>query len=225
VIGDGRSQFVGRAVSRMADLELRAKNYPAAVDYFRAMLGTARSKKDQGTATLGLMDAYYAQNNYDSTRYFAEQVVTTAATPSAVSRAMLTTGKTWYAQEDYGKATDAFLNTVNAAKDEYGAEAQYLIGEAQYKQKEYKQSLESLFLVNENFAAFEKWRGRAFLLIADNYVALDEAYQAKATLQSIIENATDKEIIAEAKARLKALDAQKTSNSSGINKKFENWGV
>jgi tetratricopeptide (TPR) repeat protein len=53
VIGEGRSQFVGRAVSRMADLELRAKNYPAAVAYFRAMLGTARSKKDQGAATLG----------------------------------------------------------------------------------------------------------------------------------------------------------------------------
>jgi tetratricopeptide (TPR) repeat protein len=215
VIGEGRSQFVGRAVSRMADLELRARNYPAAITYFRAMLGTARSKKDQGAATLGLMDAYYAQKEYDSTRYFAEQVVTTAASPSAVNRALLTTGKTWYAQEEYGKATDEFLKTVNAAKDEYGAEAQYLIGEAQYKQKEYKQSLESLFLVNENFAAFEKWRGRAFLLIADNYVALDEAYQAKATLQSIIENASDKEIVSEAKARLKALDAQKTSNSSG----------
>ncbi len=216
VIGEGRSQFAGRAVSRMAELELTAKNYPAAVTYFRAVLANARSKKDQGTANLGLMDAYYAQNNYDSTRYFAEQAVSTGgATPSATNRAMLTIGKTWYAQADYPKATDEFLKVVNAAKDEYGAEAQYLIGEAQYKQKEYKQSLESLFLVNENYAAFEKWRGQAFLLIADNYVALDEVFQAKATLQSIVDNASDKEIVAEAKARLKSLDSQKTSSSSG----------
>jgi hypothetical protein len=69
--------------------------------------------------------------------------------------------------------------------------------------------------VNENFAAFEKWRGRAFLLIADNYVALDEAYQAKGHPAIHHRERHRQEIITEAKARLKALDAQKSSGSSG----------
>jgi TolA-binding protein len=219
VISEGRSQFVNRAVSRMAEIEFVAKNYPSAINFFRSMVTAGRSKKDQNTAYLGLMDSYYALNNYDSTRYFADQVISAgAATPSAANRAMLISGKSWYAQEDYAKATEELQKTVDAAKDENGAEAQYLIGEGYYRQKDYKQSLEALFLVNENFAAFEKWRGKAFLLIADNYLAQDDVFQAKATLQSIIENATDQEIVSQAKSRLKALENQKTSNSSG-NKK------
>ncbi len=216
VISEGKSQFVSRAVSRMAELELNAKNYPAAVNYYRTMLDSARSKKEQSTALLGLMDAYYGLNNADSTRYFASQVVSLgSAAPNTVNRAMLTVGKTYYAQGDYNKATDEFLKTVNAAQDEYGAEAQYLIGEAQYKQKQYKQSLESLFQVNQNYGSFEKWRGKAFLLISDNYMALDEVYQAKATLQSIIENAEDKEIVAEARAKLKEIESKTPAGSSG----------
>jgi TolA-binding protein len=223
VLSEGRSQFVNRSVSRLADLELGAKNYPAAVKYFRSMLAAASTKKDQVNAFRGLMDAYYGQSSYDSTRHFAEQIISAgSAAPAVLNRALLYRGKTYFDQGDYQKAIDELLKTVNSAQDEYGAEAQYLIGESLYKQKQYKQSLEALFLVNQNFSAYDKWRSKAFLLIADDYVALEEAFQAKATLQSIIENAEDPEIVSQAKAKLKVLESQKpagTDDGGSGNKK------
>jgi tetratricopeptide (TPR) repeat protein len=209
VLSERKSQFVPRAVSRMAELELTAKNYPQAVNFYLQSLANARNKRDQFTAWTGLMDAYYGQNKYDSVVYFADQIVNTGnATLSAQNKALLYRGKAAYAQENYDRAIDEFLKTLNSAQDENGAEAQYLMGEAQYKQKQYKQSLETLFQLNKSFAAYEKWRGKGFLLMADNYAALNEMFQAKATLNSIIENAPDQELVAAAKAKLKELESR-----------------
>lgn len=209
VISEQKSQFVSRAVARMADLEFADKNYAPAINYYKNMLSLATNKRDQFNAWTGLMESYYGLAKYDSASYFANQIITTGnATLSAQNKALLFGGKIAYAQGDYNKAIDEFLKTLNSAKDENGAEAQYLLGEAQYKQKQYKQSLESMFELNKSFAAYEKWRGRAFLLIADNYAALDEVFQAKATLNSIIENSPDKEIVALAREKLKALESQ-----------------
>jgi tetratricopeptide (TPR) repeat protein len=162
------------------------------------------------------MDAHYGQSKYDSVLYFAEQIITTGnATLSAQNKALLYKGKIALARGNYDKAIDEFLKTLNSAKDENGAEAQYLMAEAMFRQKQFKQSLEALFELNKTFAAYEKWRGKGFLLIADNYVALEEMFQAKATLSSIIENSPDKEIVAAAREKLKSIESmpQKASES------------
>ncbi|MDJ1496998.1 tetratricopeptide repeat protein [Cytophagaceae bacterium DM2B3-1] len=209
VINEGRSQYLVRSVSRMGDLELNAKNYSSAAGYYRRLLTASQSKKDQTAALSGLMESYYQLPNYDSARYYISQVVATGgSSPSAVNKALLYKGKSYYLQNNYEKAVDELLSAANAAQDEYGAEAQYLVADALYKQKKYKESLEMCFAVNDKFGSFEKWRGKAFLLVADNYVALDETFQAKATLQSIIENSGDKEVVAEAKNKLKALESK-----------------
>ncbi len=210
VVTEGKSQYMNRTLSRLADLELAAKNYVSAAGFYRRLQTVSQSKKDQTTALAGLMESYFQIPNYDSARYFATQVVATGGTsPSSVNKAMLYKGKTYYLQANYDKAIEELLSAANSAQDISGAEAQYLVADALYKQKKYKESLDMCFAVNDKFGAYEKWRGKAFLLVSDNYVALDELFQAKATLQSVIENATDKEIIEEARTKLKALDAAK----------------
>ena len=209
VASENRSQFANRAVGRMGDLELNAKNHAAAAGHYRQLLGGQQSKKEQTAALAGLLEAYYQLPNYDSARYYATQVVATGgASPSAVNKALLYKGKTYYLQNNYDRAVDELLSAANAAQDEYGAEAQYLVADALHKQKKYKQSLEMCFVVNDKFAAQDKWRGKAFLLVADNYMALNETFQAKSTLQSVIENSEDKETIAAAKEKLKALEGK-----------------
>jgi TolA-binding protein len=207
VISDNRSPNVNRSVARLAEMEFVAKNYPNAIRYYLVNLSGARNKKEQANAWNGLMESYYNLNNYDSVLYYAEEIVNKGgATVNAQNKALLYRGKALYAQAKYDQAVDEFLRTVNSAKDENGAEAQYLIGEALYKQNKHKESLDALFELNQKFSSYEKWRGRGFLLIADNYVALNEAFQAKATLNSIIERSPDKALVEEAKAKLKTLE-------------------
>ncbi len=122
-------------------------------------------------------------------------------------------GRAAYARGEYEKATDYFLNLINYNNELMSAEAQYYISEIQYKQKKYKQSIESLYYLNNNFSSDEYWLGRSFLLISENLVAMDEIFQAKATLKSIIANSKNKEIVEKAKARLAEIEGKEDDSN------------
>jgi hypothetical protein len=76
-----------------------------------------------------------------------------------------------------------------------------LLAEALFRQNKFDQSIETAQKFSEKFADFEYWLGRAFILIADNYAAKNELFQAEATLNSIIENSPLPEIVDMAKAK------------------------
>jgi len=142
----------------------------------------------------------------DSAAAMSEQVLATPNAPlDAQNRATLFRGKIALAQGDERRAEDEFVATLNSARDVNGAEAQYLLATMQFKRKEYRQSLNTLYELNKNFAQYQRWKDRAFLLIADNFVGLDDQYQATATLNSIIAESPDVKTKDAAKAKLEAL--------------------
>jgi TolA-binding protein len=206
-----------RVVGRIADLELALANYKQAVHAFRSQERLAQSKKEQYNAWHGLMVAYYHLQRYDSVDHYAEKIVQRGlVVANAESEALLYLGKSAYDRELYDVALDYFISTVNAAKDEHGAEAQYMIGQIYHKQKKYLASNEALYAMNANFSRYEQWLGRGFLLIADNFIAMDEDFQAKATLESIIENADNEEIIRAAGERLDAIKEKAAAAQSQV---------
>ena len=115
-------------------------------------------------------------------------------------------GKVSYEQGKYAKAEDELIKSMNSAKDVNAAEAQYLLCSILYKQKKYKSSLELLFQLVETFSNYSFWYNKAYLLIAENYISMNELYQAKATLASIIEKSEDLEIKQIAKDRLTQIE-------------------
>ena len=95
---------------------------------------------------------------------------------------------------------------VDGFKTVQGAEGLYLLAESYSNQGNFEQSNETIFEMSGPFADFGYWYGNMFLLLADNYQKLGEDFQAKATLESVVENATDPEIKAKAQAKLQALN-------------------
>ena len=53
---------------------------------------------------------------------------------------------------------------------------------------------------------YDEWLGKAFLLIADNYIALNELFQAKATINSVIEYSPVASIVEQAKLKLSDIE-------------------
>src|SRR6202000_1506703 len=74
----------------------------------------------------------------------------------------------------------------------------------------YKASQKTCFEMNTDFSNYEYWVAKAFILLADNYVKLKDNFQAKATLQSIIDNYKgDDDILPTARQHLDAISPQK----------------
>ena len=210
ILSQGRSNWFIRASFRVAELEFSSGNYRASSDrYLNLLNGVARSNKDINNASLGLIESQFQLGRFDTVSLLCSELLKKENLAVDVSnKASLYAAKVFVGKGEYEKAIDELLTTVNNAQDINGAEAQYLVGEVFYKQQKYNESLAALFELKSRFAAYPKWYNKGFLLMADNYVAMKETFQAQATLKSIIENAKDKETVAGAKARLASLKTE-----------------
>ncbi len=206
VLANSTSNYLSRAAFRAGEIEMSLKNYPKAITNYRLLAQTSTNKKDQLTAWTNMMQGYFELKNYDSTIVFAKEVISAGSTVSGTSnKAQLYIGKSYLGKGDMIRATTEFENTIKMAKDESGAEAKYYIAQMAFNSKNYKQTIELCKQLNTDFSDYEHWRGRGFLLIADSYLALDDTLNAKAVLNSLIDNSPDTEVVQSAKNKLSTL--------------------
>ena len=204
---DNNFSLGNRVVARAADIHLRNKNYKSAINHFHRLERLATNKAEQYNAWAGLMDAFFLLAQYDSSDVYARIIVERGATNAGgQNKASLYLGKSAFERGDLETAKDEFLNTLNTAQDEFGAEAKYLLARILYDQKEYKHSYETLLDLTEDFAAYDEWVGKAFLLMADNFLAMDQVFQARATLQSLVDNFPLQHIKDAASSKMKDID-------------------
>jgi len=199
--------LASRTVARKAEIEFALGKYQEAIPSFHRVEKLATNKKDQYTAWSGLMESFYLTGQYDSADIYARTILQHGnINAGAENKASLYLGKSAMARGDSTSAKDEFLNTLNTAQDEYGAEAKYLLAQLFYNQKEYRQSIETLFSLNNDFKAYHDWVGKSYLLLADNYVGLNDVFQAKATLQSLIDNFPQQNVKEAARKKMQEID-------------------
>lgn len=207
VLKVSNTQWKNRSVRRLALLYELTGQPSRALDYYRQLEGIASNRREEYDAWEGLMKAYYHTGNYDSTLYYASSILNAGAySVNTENMTQLYAGKAHLARGENQEAIDYLLATVNTAKDVNGAEAQYIIAQIFHDDGQYQKSNEALFDLNENFGIYEEWIGKSFLLIAENYIAMEELFQAKATLNSVIENSPDSTIVQAAREKLVQLD-------------------
>ncbi|MBE9462877.1 tetratricopeptide repeat protein [Dyadobacter subterraneus] len=210
VVQENRSTFVAAAAQRSAELEIGRGNFNNAVTNFRVLLRNSENKKEQTQAWIGLMDTYYNLKSYDSTLYYAKEIINVGnVVPGGLGKAQLYLGKVPYEKGDLTKASEDFKKLASTSKDEYGAEANYMVATILYKNKKYKEAETAILDMSKTFEGFDYWRVRSFILLADVYMGMKEVGQAKATLSSIIDNSDDQEAVKLAKEKLAQFEKQK----------------
>ncbi len=201
-----KDKYYNRALGRLAEIENMLGNAQQAVSFYSQLNQFATGKKDQFVAWTGLMENFYKIKQWDSSEVYADKILSHGNPMiDAQNKAMLYKIKI---NQNKGKNTEAIdyaVQLMNTNRDEFAAEANYILAEIQYNQKEFQPSLESLYALTENFASYTAWVNKAYFLIVENFVSLNELFQAKATLQSIIDNSKDAAVIEKAKVRLEQL--------------------
>lgn len=215
VIASSNSIFRKRAVQKVADIELNNANYDKAEAFYKQLLKLAENPRDQYNAWSGLLTIAEQRNAYDEIINYSDLIINKGnVNTKALTEAYVSKGLAYFNQGKYDLALKPFELAIATAEDENAAEAKYLIALMDYNNAQYQESLNTLFELNETFSAFEEWLGKSFLLIADNYFALEEVFQAKATLNSIIENATSTLLVDEARLRLDFINNEEQQQDS-----------
>ncbi len=189
VSSDNAFTMLNKALARIAELEFKKGSYEKAIPYYHRLVRAATNKKDQYTAWSGLMESHYLLSQYDSADAYSKLILEKGnVNAGAQNKASLYLGKSAFSRGDYETAKDEFLNTLNTAQDEYGAEAKYLLAEIFYLNKENKACYETLNSLNKDFAAYDQWVGKSYLLMSDNFLATGNVFNAKETLKTLIKN-------------------------------------
>lgn len=214
LLAEGVFEPMSKILNRIGELEYNNGRYENATYFYYKLVDAARTKKEQYYAWAGLMESYFNLRKYDSVKYYADVILERGnVNISSQNKASLYLGKAAYEQGNFEVAKDEFLNTLNTAKDEFGAEAQYLLGKIFYEQEAYQKSIEALIELNNSFNVYKEWVGRSYLLLADNYIALEDYFQAKGTLRSVIEKFPLETYKKKAKAKLDEIEAKEDKQS------------
>src|SRR5690606_4564266 len=120
-------------------------------------------------------------------------------------------GKVYLDQNKLDLALGNFEDVYKEDKGETGAEALYQTAYIAYLQEDYEKAQDMILKLRDEYPNYDTWLARSFILLADVFVKLGDDFQAKATLQSIINNYPGEELKAQAREKLRAIEAREKS--------------
>ncbi|TDK48170.1 tetratricopeptide repeat protein [Algoriphagus formosus] len=196
-----------KAMQRIGEILSAQGNYSESIPYLETAVQNARSKVEEAESLMALLKAYNETERYQEVITTAEKLESLdGILPESTPRALLNKAKAQFALKQDQAAGVTLAILVDEYKTIEGAEGLFLLAESYQKQGQIDLSNDSIFEMSGPFADFDYWYGRMFLLLAENYLLSGEDFQAKATLESIVENSTNEEIKKLAQDKLQTLN-------------------
>lgn len=201
-----KNVFTERALMAASEIYLFKKDYNDALLRFTMLEEVAENAENLMEARVGLMRCNYLLNNFEAANEYAEKLQRSDKVPEEIiAEAMLTSAKCALAQNNRKMAQERFKQTLLEANNEIGAEAMYNLAYIHYLEGEYDESQRLIIEMVNIFPNYGKWISKSFLLLADNYIKQGDLFQARLTLQNVIDNYQG-ELKAEAQAKLDELN-------------------
>ncbi len=202
------SQFMESALFGASDILYREKRWEGALEYFQRLESVASFPQNVLAAQVGQMRTLRELGRQRDAAAAAEKVSANSnATADLKAEAGMLVAKGLLDAADHGAAYDRFKAISAASTNQLGAEAKFHQIYVRYLQGRFRDAEKEVFELVQRYPAYDHWKARSFILLGDVYVQLDEHFQAKATLQSVIDNSNEPELVAQARQRLDAINA------------------
>lgn len=209
ILNDWTSDYTERALISISKIYLAQKKYNEAIVHLKKLELTSEYKAHYGFAVNNLMEAYASIEMPDETLMYSRYIRDNEKSSEEEKfRAGLFAGKANLAIGDTVEAMREFADVADKTLTITGAEAKYNVANLQYLKGDYKGSLATAFELTNKMPSHDYWIAKTYILISDNYAGLKDIFQAKSTLQSIIENyeSDDDDILSIAKQKLDTLN-------------------
>lgn len=209
------------------------KDYVQSLKYYKKMEEVSTKTADLHTAYVGQLYCYGKLGDHENASKYADYILADAtSTEDEKTRANYEKANAYLNATDYPNAIKYYQDVYKVAKNALGAECRYQVAYIYYVQKEHKKSEKEIFDLAKQKPSYDYWVAKGYILLADNYVEMNDYFQAKATLQSIIDNYTyDDDIVPTAKERLQKIieseelkNNQKKPSSGDLEIDIENGG-
>jgi TolA-binding protein len=189
ILNDWTSAYTEKSLISMAKWQISQKKYNEAIVYLKKLETNSEYKADYSFAINNLLLCYAQMKAPDDALKYAKLVRDyEKSSQEDKFRTGLYSGLAYLQKGDTTSAVKEFDYTVTNTKTIAAAEAKYNIANIEYQKGRYKASQKTCFDLVKELPNYDYWVAKTYLLLADDYVAMKDNFQAKATLQSIIDN-------------------------------------
>ena len=220
------NEFTETALLKSAEIVLSSKTYEKALSLLSRLELEANNPQNRLYAQSNLMKTYFQLENYQSAIRYAELILDNSKTDVYIqSDAYIIIARAAMKTNNETKARSAYAEVKTIATGEIGAEAQYFEAYFNYIDGAHEASNESIQVLIKNFSSYKYYASKGLIIMAKNFQALEDVFQATYILENVIQNFPEfKEVVEEAQVELDRIktEAAKTNASIEVDTKNEN---
>ncbi|MGB5700506.1 tetratricopeptide repeat protein [Muriicola sp.] len=215
----GGNEYSEQALTRVCELLLAKDEKKNALPYLTRLENMADIPQNRIYAQQNLMKVYYEQNDYDRTLVYADKVLGSPNVDDRIrSDAQVMIARSAIKTGDEATAETAYEKVSKIATGYIAAEALYYEAYFKRNRKEYEASNTAVQKLAKEYATYKEWGGKGLLIMAQNFYALGDAFQATYILDSVIANFVQfPEIVEKAKQELASIKAKEAERNASVN--------
>ncbi len=203
------NQYTDDVLLKAARIEFDNKNYSDAFTYYSRLSEIAEIQGMRVEGNDGAMRCAYLLGDYQNASSFAAQLLKTEqVNENQIVFAHYVLAKSALEMQNMAIARKELGITDELTSGELGAEAKYQLALIHFQNNEFDQSESLIYQIPEQYADYDYWIAKGFILLADIYVKRDNTFQAEQTLQSVIDNYPGDDLKNVARAKLEVLSKQ-----------------
>jgi TolA-binding protein len=209
------NKFAEKSILQAARINFfNLKDYAKAEIYYAKLKDFSTSQENKMEAMRGLLRCQFELQEWAIASDNAKDLLSAKGIGSDDKiLASMIVGKSYQANGQCESAIPYFKTVASLSRAAYGAEAQYQIAACQFQQNRLKESEKSAFEVIHKSGSYELWVTKSYFLLGDIYLKEKDYFNAKATFQSLVENAKIDEIRVQAEQRLDEVKKEEAGNS------------
>ena len=211
-------EYAEQSLTRVCEIYIGKNDYAAAVPFLERLEKQADIQQNRVFAQSNLMKGFYEQKNYEQTLAYADKVLTVPTIDDRIkSDAQIMIARAAIATGDEAKAETAYQDVLKIATGATAAEAYYYDAYFKSKAQDFEASNASVQKLAKEYSSYKEWGGKGLVIMAKNFYALGDAYQATYILDNVTTNFGQyPKLVSEAKAELAIIKSKEAQSNSSI---------
>ena len=168
--------------------------------YYQLLDSVASSNGLKRESIIRLMFGFENTDSELAVRYANRVLQSEKLNNRLIARSKIIIAREDYKNGNFARSSDLCDEIVGLTKNRDGSEAMYMKSYFSFLNDDYVKTEEMVFQLSEEYSS-NHWIAKGFVLLSDVYIKQDNNFQAKATLESIIENHDGEDVVNEAKLK------------------------
>ncbi|WP_298895514.1 tetratricopeptide repeat protein [uncultured Psychroserpens sp.] len=218
VVNKQKGEFTEQSIVKLSEIYLNASDWDRAIPLLKQLESDADYPQNITYAQSNLMNAYYQRENYTEAVNYAEKVLQNSKIDNKVkSDAQIIIARSAIKTGDENKAKDAYAKVEKIATGVVAAEALYYNAYFKHKEGKFQSSNTTVQKLARDYSSYKYYSAKGLVVMAKNYDALGDAFQATYILESVITNFAEfDDVVDDAKEELNRIKAEEAKTNASV---------